>query len=144
MSVSCRFCCRSPLKTSANNDSLTLTRSAAGMGHDWLVGAGSRAAVFFVLPLRGGARRSPGARDCSSARSILGLWRAFAPLSGARPPLGRSSSDDPDANPRLRLRPALGAIALSRGQGQSGVPLVLRLEHRRQDSGPFGVLASPQ
>src|SRR5436305_12039532 len=73
-----------------------------------------------------------------------GLWRAFAALSGARPPLGRSSSDDPDANPRLRLRPALGAIALSRGQGQSGVPLVLRLEHRRQDSGPFGVLAGPQ
>jgi len=32
----------------------------------------------------------------------------------------------------LRLRPAVGAFALSRGQGQSGVPLVLRLEHRRQ------------
>jgi len=30
----------------------------------------------------------------------VGLWRAFAALSGARPPLGRSSSDDPDANPR--------------------------------------------
>src|SRR6266446_4017829 len=49
-SVSCRFCCRSPLKASANNDSLTLTRSAAGMGHDGSVGAGSRAAVLFVLP----------------------------------------------------------------------------------------------
>src|SRR5260370_10178344 len=72
-----------------------------------------------------------------SARSIVGLWGAFAALSGARAPLGRSSSDDPDANPRLRLRPALGAIALSRGQGQSGVPVVLRLEHRRQDSGLF-------
>src|SRR5437870_7165959 len=83
-------------------------------------------------------------RAIAAARSIVGLWRAFAALSGARPPLGRSSSDDPDANPRLRLRPALGAIALSRGQGQSGVPLVLRLEHRIQDSGPFGVLAGPQ
>src|SRR5439155_20047703 len=50
MSVLCRFCCRSPLKASANNDSLTLTRSAAGMGHDGSVGAGSRAAVLFVLP----------------------------------------------------------------------------------------------
>jgi hypothetical protein len=30
MSVLCRFCCRSRLKASANNDSLTLTRSAAG------------------------------------------------------------------------------------------------------------------
>ena len=49
-SALCRFCCRSPLKASANNDSLTLTRSAAGMGHDGSVGAGSRAAVLFVLP----------------------------------------------------------------------------------------------
>src|SRR5437868_14650689 len=50
LSALCRFCCRSPLKASANNDSLTLTRSAAGMGHDGSVGAGSRAAVLFVLP----------------------------------------------------------------------------------------------
>src|SRR5436190_13564655 len=78
------------------------------------------------------------------ARSVVGLWRAFAPLSCTRPALDRSSSDDPDADPRLRLRPAVGAFALSRGQGQSGVPLVLRLEHRRQDSGPFGILAGPQ
>src|SRR6266436_4399099 len=65
--------------------------------------------------------------------SVLDLsWvygRAFAPLSRTRPPLDRSSSNDPDADPRLRLRPAVGAFALSRGQGQSGVPLVLRLEH---------------
>jgi hypothetical protein len=49
-SGSCRFCCRSPLKAAANNDSLTLARSAAGMGHDGSVGAGSRAAVLFILP----------------------------------------------------------------------------------------------
>src|SRR5258706_8309861 len=49
-SAVCRFCCRSRLKASANNDSLTLTRSAAGTGHDGSVGAGSRAAVLFVLP----------------------------------------------------------------------------------------------
>jgi hypothetical protein len=49
-SVSCRFCCRSPLKAAANNDSLTLMGSAAGSGHDGAVGAGSRAAVLFVLP----------------------------------------------------------------------------------------------
>ena len=63
----------------------------------------------------------------------MGLWRAFASLSCTWPPLNRSSSNDPDADPRLRLRPAVGAFALSRGQGQSGVPLVLRLKHRRQD-----------
>jgi hypothetical protein len=40
-SVHGRFCCRSRLKASANNDSLTLTRSAAGAGHDGSVGAGS-------------------------------------------------------------------------------------------------------
>jgi hypothetical protein len=45
-----RFCCRSRLKASANNDSLTLTRSAAGTGHDGSVGAGPRTAVLFVLP----------------------------------------------------------------------------------------------
>src|SRR5258706_8629531 len=49
MSVLCRFCCRSRLKASANNDSLTLTRSAAGTGHDGSVGAGPRTAVLFVL-----------------------------------------------------------------------------------------------
>src|SRR3982074_2980620 len=80
MSVSCRFCCRSPLKAAANNDSLTLTRSAAGVGHDGAVGAGSRAAVLFVLPGRGGAGRSPGPRDFSCARSVVGLWRATTPL----------------------------------------------------------------
>src|SRR6202163_934967 len=37
-----QFCCRSRLKASANNDSLTLTRSAVGTGHDGSVGAGSR------------------------------------------------------------------------------------------------------
>src|SRR5258706_7058750 len=58
----------------------------------------------------------------------MGLWRAFAPLSCTRPPLDRSNSNDPDADPRLCLRPAVGAFALSRGQGQSGVPLVLRLK----------------
>src|ERR1700716_1937297 len=107
MSATGRFCCRSPLKAAANNDSLTLTRSAAGVGHDGAVGAGSRAAVLFVLPGRGGAGRSPGPRDFSCARSVVGLWRAFAPLSGARPPLDRSGFDDPDAEPRLRLRPAV-------------------------------------
>src|ERR1700732_4807387 len=121
------FCCRSRLKASANNDSLTLTRSAAGTGDDGSVGARSGAAVLFVLSLRGGGGRSPGACDCICARSVVGLWRAFAALSCTRPALDRSSSDDPDADPRLRLRPAVGAFALSRGQGQSGVPLVLRL-----------------
>src|SRR5450755_3631204 len=37
MSVLCRFCCKSPLKAAANNDSLTLTRSAAGAGHETLL-----------------------------------------------------------------------------------------------------------
>ena len=41
--------------------------------------------------------------DCICARSVVGLWRAFAPLSGARPPLDRSSSNDPDADSWLRL-----------------------------------------
>jgi len=50
MSALCRFCCRSRLKASANNDSLTLTLSAAGTSHDGSVGAGSSAAVLFVLP----------------------------------------------------------------------------------------------
>src|SRR5436305_9685688 len=80
--------------------------------------------------------------------SVLDLSWVYGELSPRYPargrPLDRSSSNDPDADPRLRLRPAVGAFALSRGQGQSGVPLVLRLEHRRQDSGPFGVLAGPQ
>src|SRR5260370_19378294 len=62
-----RFCCRSPLKASANNDSLTLTRSAVGMGHDGAGGAGSRAAVLFVLPLRGGIRRLPSALEWHGA-----------------------------------------------------------------------------
>ena len=50
MSASGRFCCRSRLKASANNDSLTLTRSAAGTDDDGSVGAGPRTAVLFVLP----------------------------------------------------------------------------------------------
>jgi hypothetical protein len=78
--------------------------------------------------------------------SVLDLSWVYGELSPHYPALGRpsiSGSDDPDADPRLRLRPAVGSFALSRGQGQSGVPLVLRLEHRRQDSGPFGFLASP-
>src|SRR5213080_90890 len=83
-------------------------------------------------------------RAIASVLDLSWVYGELSPHYPARPPLGRSSSDDPDANPRLCLRPALGAIALSRGQGQSGVPLVLRLEHRRQDSGPFGVLAGPQ
>lgn len=45
-----RFCCRSALKAAANNDSLRLTRSAAGTGYDGSVGAGSSTAVLFVLP----------------------------------------------------------------------------------------------
>ena len=49
-SVSCRYCCRSRLKASANNDSLRLTRSTAGTGHDGPIGAGPRTAVLFVLP----------------------------------------------------------------------------------------------
>jgi len=44
------FCCRSRLKAAANNDSLRLTRSTVGTGHDGSVGAGSRTAVLFVLP----------------------------------------------------------------------------------------------
>ena len=58
-----------------------------------------------------GARRSPGGCDCIYARSVVGLWRAFAALSCTRPPLDRSISNVPDADPRLRLRPAVGAFA---------------------------------
>ena len=77
--------------------------------------------------------------------SVLDLSWVYGELSPHYPALGRprsSSSNDPDADPRLRLRPAVGAFALSRGQGQSGVPPVLRIEHRREDSGPFGVLGA--
>src|SRR5213075_2332874 len=79
--------------------------------------------------------------------AVLDLSWVYGELSPHYPALGRPSVD-PVLMIRmlilLRLRPALGAIALSRGQGQSGVPLVSRLEHRRQDPGPFGVLAGPQ
>ena len=50
MAATGRFCCRSALKAAANNDSLRLTRSAAGTGYDGSVGAGSSTAVLFVLP----------------------------------------------------------------------------------------------
>jgi hypothetical protein len=80
--------------------------------------------------------------------AVLDLSWVYGELSPHYPALGRPSID-PVLMIRMlilgyALRPAVGAFALSRGQGQSGVPLVLRLEHRRQDSGPFGVLASPQ
>ena len=74
--------------------------------------------------------------------SVLDLSWVYGELSPHYPALGRPSID-----PVLMIRMLIlgyGAFALSRGQGQSGVPLVLPLEHRRQDSGPFGVLAGPQ
>ena len=70
--------------------------------------------------------------------------RAGALLLPPWPPFDRSGADDPDAHPRLRVRHPLGAAAVPRGAGEPGVSLVLRLEHRGQDSGSLGVLACPQ
>ena len=74
--------------------------------------------------------------------SVLDLSWVYGELSPHYPALGRPSID-----PVLMIRMLILGYAFglrSERQGQSGVPLVLRLEHRRQDSGPFGVLASPQ
>src|SRR5260370_2749931 len=80
--------------------------------------------------------------------AVLDLSWVYGELSPHYPALGRPSIDPVlmirMLIPRLRLRPAVGAFALSRGQGQSGVPLVLRLEPRREGSGPIGGLATPQ
>ena len=52
--------------------------------------------------------------------SVLDLSWVYGELSphypATRPPLDRSGSNDPDADPWLRLWPAVGAFALSRGQ----------------------------
>ena len=74
--------------------------------------------------------------------SVLDLSWVYGELSPHYPALGRPSID-----PVLMIRMLIllrSERLLCREVGQSGVPLVLRLEHRRQDSGPFGVLASPQ
>src|SRR5258705_13318900 len=100
--------------------------------------------LFYSFCLEEGV---PDDHQVRAIASVLDLSWVYGELSPHYPALGRldrSSSNDPDADPRLCLRPAVGAFALSRGQGQSGVPLVLRLGQRRQDSGPFGVLAGTQ
>ena len=58
------------------------------------------------------------------------------------PALDRSGADDPDADCRLRVCDPLGATAVCRGSGQSGLSMVLQAGHRRQDSRAFGVLPS--
>src|ERR1700675_4372501 len=79
--------------------------------------------------------------------SVLDLSWVYGELSPHYPALGRPSIDPVLMIRMLILGYAFGLRSerlLCRGQGQPGVPLVLRLEHRRQASGPFGVLASPQ
>ena len=55
--------------------------------------------------------------------AVLDLSWVYGELSPHYPALGRPSidpgSDDPDADPRLRLRPAVGAFALSRVKKES-------------------------
>src|SRR3954451_15336238 len=58
-------------------------------------------------------------------------------------PLDRSGSDDPNAACWLRVCAALGATALLRGAGQSGLSLVLQAQCRGSDSRSFGVLPGP-
>ena len=65
-------------------------------------------------------------------------------LLAAGPAVDRSSADDSNADRRLCIRDPLGAVALTRGSGQLGISLVLRLEHRGQGPGSFCVLACPQ
>jgi Transposase domain (DUF772) len=77
--------------------------------------------------------------------AVLDLSWVYGELSAHYPALGRPSID-----PVLMIRMLIigygfglrSGRLLCRGQGQSGVPLVLRLEHRRQDSGPFGLFLS--
>ena len=79
--------------------------------------------------------------------SVLDLSWVYGELSPHYPALDRPSIDPILMIRMLILGYAFGLRSerlLCREVGQSGVPLVLRLEHRRQDSGPFGVLASPQ
>ena len=79
--------------------------------------------------------------------SVLDLSWVYGELSPHYPSFGRPSIDPVLMIRMLILGYAFGLRSerlLCREQGQSGVPPVLRLEHRRQDSGPFGVLASPQ
>jgi len=78
---------------------------------------------------------------CSICR---GLWPRLSPhyRRSARPSI--DPIYDPDAGILgLRLRPAVGELAMSRGQGQSGVPLVCGLSIEGQVR-TIRVLASPQ
>jgi hypothetical protein len=75
--------------------------------------------------------------------AVLDLSWVHAELAPYYPKIGRPSIDPVlmIRNCRLRLRHPLGAAAVPGGEGQPGVPLVLRLEHRGHDPAPLGVLA---
>src|SRR5207237_8172450 len=74
--------------------------------------------------------------------SVLDLSWVYGELSPHYPALGRPSIDPVLMIRMLILGYAFGLrserLGLSRGQGQSGVPLVLRLDARRPDSVPLG------
>ena len=55
----------------------------------------------------------------------------------------RSGADDPDVPCGLRVCDPLGAAAVLRGTGQSGLSVVLRARHRGWDTRPFGVQPCP-
>jgi hypothetical protein len=77
--------------------------------------------------------------------AVLDLSWVRGDLAPYYSPLGRPSID-PVLMIRMLIvglcvRNPLGAVAVPRGQSQPGLPLVLRPQHRGQDSGSFGVLA---
>ena len=82
-----RFCRRSRLKASANNDSLTLTRSTAGTGHDGSVGAGQ---LFYSFCLEDVV---PDDHEVRAIASVLDLSWFYGELSPLYPALGRPSID---------------------------------------------------
>lgn len=80
--------------------------------------------------------------------SVLDLSWVYGELSPHYPALGRPSIDPVLMIRMLILGYAFGLrserLLCREVRVNLALPLVLRLEHRRQDSGPFGVLASPQ
>src|ERR1035438_2445025 len=79
-----RFCCRSRLKASANNDSLRLTRSAAGTGHDGGGGGGVKGAVLFVLCCRSRLKASANNDSLRLTRSAAGTGHDGSVGAGSR------------------------------------------------------------
>src|SRR5829696_8991723 len=74
MSLIGRFCCRSPLRAAATNDSVvvTLDSSIGGGGDDGAEQAGSGAAVLFVQSRSDRSGRPSGSRHCWCSRPVLG------------------------------------------------------------------------